>query len=140
MTGPIRAIGQIVAVDINRGEANGAAATIATHRGKQGLGLGAGVGGLVAADIVGQPREVEGEGEGLVRLGGPLILRVAPVPLLDPYPVPAVRDDAQQAVRVAVAVELAVVAPAAARVAEGPVAVLDLDQRRCCCRSSRQWT
>ena len=67
VTGPIRAIGQIVAVDINRGEANGAAAAIATHGGKQGLGLGAGVGGPVAADIVGQPREVEGEGEGLVR-------------------------------------------------------------------------
>ena len=65
-------------------------------------------------------------GEALQRLGGPLLLGVAPVPLLDPEPGLAVRDDAQQAFRVAVAVEQAVVGPAVARgvrAAEGPVAV-----------------
>lgn len=124
---PGRAIGQVIPVDIDRGEAHGTAAAITTHGGKQGLRLCAGFGGLVAGDVVGQAREVEREREGLVGLVGPLLLRVAPVPLLDPDPRLAVREDAQHAVRVTVAVEQAVVAAAAARAGEGPIAVLDLD-------------
>lgn len=85
-----RAVGQISPVDINRREADDAAATVAINRDRDRLRLGARAGGLVAGEVVGQRGEVCGEGEALQRLGGPLLLGVAPVPLLDPEPVLAV--------------------------------------------------
>lgn len=126
-----RAVGQVSPVDIDGREADDAAAAVAVHRDRDGLRLGARAGGLVAGEVVGQRGEVCGEGEALQRLGGPLLLGVAPVPFLDPEPVFAVGDDAQQAVWVAVAVEEAVVGAAVARgvwAAKGAVSVGHLDR------------
>lgn len=128
---PGRAVRQILPVDVDGREADDAAATVTINRDRDGLRLGARARALVAGEVVGQRGEVCREGEALQGLGGPLLLGVAPVPLLDPEPGLAVRDDAQQAVRVAVAVEEAVVGAAVAgRVwaAEGPVAVGHLDR------------
>lgn len=125
-----RAIRQIRPVNINRRKPNGATTAVSIDRDRQRLGLGACVRGLVARQVVGQHGKVGGERQGRQSLGRPLLLRIAPVPLLDPQPGPPVRDDARQAIRVAVAVEQPVVRLAVVgRVwaAEGPVAVGYLD-------------
>lgn len=85
-----RTIGQISPVDIDGREADDAAATVAINRDRDGLRLGARAGGLVAGEVVGQRREVCGEGEALQRLGRSLLLGIAPVPFLNPEPIFAV--------------------------------------------------
>lgn len=106
---PFRAVGQISAIDINRREANDAAAKIRIHRDRNGLGLRVRVARLVVADVVAQGGEVGGERPRSDRLVRALLLRIAPVRLRDLEPCLAVRLDPRKAVRVAVAVEEAVV-------------------------------
>lgn len=81
-----RAVRQILPIDVDRREADDTTTTIAINRDRDGFRLGARARGLVAGEVVCQRREVCGEGQALQGLGGPLLLRIAPVPLLDPYP------------------------------------------------------
>lgn len=98
------AVRQVSPIDIDGREANDAATAVTIHGNRYGLRLGARA-GLVARQVVGQRGEVCRERQARQRLGRPLLLSVTPVPLLDPEPGPSIRDDAQQAVWVAVAIE-----------------------------------
>lgn len=81
-----RAVRQILPIDVDGREADDTTTTVAINRDCDGFRLGARARGLVAGEVVCQRREVCGEGQALQRLGGPLLLRIAPVPLLDPDP------------------------------------------------------